>query len=113
MLGFLACLWLGTVGKIDGAANVALLWVWIGFVSGFVALSDDAVRAYQAKGPPPAPDWIDVPLDVAAIVLMAWHGWMWSAAAYTVHVLLLLRLRRPLPSDSAAPAGSVPHGEVG
>lgn len=99
---FMACLYLGTVKGVEGAANVALLYVWFSSVCALFVFSDDVVRSYQKRGPPPAPAWVDVPIDIVAIMLMAWHGWVWSATAYTLHVLLAQRLRVPLPEKPTA-----------
>ncbi len=94
---FGAALYFGIVFGVTGAANVALFYAWLSFVLSWGALSDDLVRKFQAGRSPTVPVWLDVWVDVAAIIFMVWHGWLWTAIAYASHTILVARMHTPLP----------------
>lgn len=91
----------GLFKGVGGAANVVQLYVWFVFILSLFLLSDDFVRSVQKKnGLPLVPAWLDVSFDILVVVALAWSGWMWSAAAYLMHITFFSRLRTALPEAS-------------
>ena len=93
-------LWKG----IEGAANIAQFYVWFAFTISLFMMSDDVVRSLQEKnGLPVIPAWLDGTVDFLMVAALAWHGWMWSAAAFIAHMMLMSRMRTLVPAKKEAP----------
>lgn len=104
--GFGLALYFGLVLGVDGAARLAQFWVWFAFVASWGVMSDDVVRKVQEAGGPAVPIWVNVLTDIAAIVVLVWFGWVWSAVAYLVHTVFQSRCYQPLrprPTQASAP----------
>lgn len=88
MIGFLVFLLLGTVGQNHGAANVAMFFVWVISLASFSYLNDKAIAGLVKDPHPFTPLYITLPLQVAAAIIMAWYGWIWTASVFVVGCLL-------------------------
>jgi hypothetical protein len=98
-----ASIYYGLFRGVDGAANVAQFIVWFSFVVSLFLLSDDVVNESKQKiGELVVPVWLDSMLDVCLLAALAWHGWMWSAVAWVVHMILLQKLRGPITEKRQA-----------
>ena len=81
-------LWLATAGKVDGAENVVVFWVWFLTIVSFAYLSD-GVTSKMAELGRAVPAVIGAAFDIAVICVMVWHGWWLTSMAYTLHFVLL------------------------
>ena len=82
----------------DRAANIALFMIWFMFAVSLFSFSDDvvAVMIKNRQSRPPfiaVPRWIEIPIDFVVVLAIAAQGWMWSAAAYSIHIMLINRVR--------------------
>ena len=99
-------LYFGLVGGIQGAVNIAQFYIWFCFVVSWPALSDKCVRDFQKNGKHLVPLWLVTPQNLGVLALLLWYGWIWSACAWMVKVILSSRLRKPLPS--VVPSAATP-----
>lgn len=99
----LAVMYYGLVLGVEGAANLAQFYVWATFTLSLVLLSDDVVRDLQkSSGLPVVMAWLGLSVDFLIVAVLVWYGWMWSAAAFLVHMVLMNRLRKPMPPKEDA-----------
>ncbi len=76
---WLVCLYFGLVHQVEGALNIGLFLVGVMFVFSFFLLSPDIEKAISKT-----PAWAmarSVAFDLAALGLLLWHGWIWTAIA--------------------------------
>ena len=76
---WLAALYYGLVHGVDGALNVGLFLAWLMFALSFGVFIPEAGEEIGE-----APVWAiarSVVFDIVAVALLAWHGWMITAAA--------------------------------
>jgi len=97
-------LYFGLVEGIQGAANIAQFYIWFVSLVSLVCLSDKFVRERQKKGDFIMSAWLATPQNLAVLALLLWYGWTWSAGAYLVKIILVSRVRTPLPSPDPSPA---------
>jgi hypothetical protein len=90
-------LYFGLVEGIQGAANIAQFYIWFFSVLSLFALSDKCVRDVQQKANPLISLWLVNPQNLAVLALLLWYGWIWSACAWMVKIILSSRFRKPLP----------------
>lgn len=84
-LAFAACLWLGIIEGIAGAANVALFLAWLAIVTSLFACTKDVVEVMAKRGRT-VPMWVDQCFDLAVVVFLVWHGWWATAIGYVIHM---------------------------
>lgn len=89
---FLAMILMGTIGNIEGAQNVAVLWVWIIFVISFGYLSKKVREEVIKSGTHVMPAWANYAVSIPCLALMAWFGWYWTSAAFVIHIILFSSL---------------------
>ncbi len=78
---WIVALYYGLVHGVDGALNLGLFLTWFMFVVSFGSFIPDVNDKIGE-----IPRWAiarSLIFDCAAIALLAWHGWMFTAAAVT------------------------------
>ncbi|MCB8748351.1 hypothetical protein LHU53_15730 [Rhodoferax sp. U2-2l] len=90
---FGVALYFGVVEGVQGAANIAQFIIWFTFAISWVSLSDAFVRRVRAEGPSPIPASLGLSFDLAALALLLWYGWIFSAIALAVRTMLFLSIR--------------------
>lgn len=84
-----AVLLMGLVGGIQGALYVGIFAVWVHFVAGMCVLFvPEAAEPMRVKGPT-VPQWVDVCVDLFFVVLLVWHAWFISGAAYLLSMIFM------------------------
>lgn len=79
----IAALWFGLVEGIDGALNVGLVMVWFAIVTSLFMLSSEVTgKLIREHGGRSVPDWLNWVSDIAVILILAWHGWLWTAGFF-------------------------------
>lgn len=81
-----AGLYYGLAHGVEGALNIGLFLAWFAFALSFGALSSEVGKKIGE-----IPTWAvakSLAFDCAAIALLAWHGWMLTAAAVTWAALI-------------------------
>lgn len=96
-----AGLWHG----VEGAARVLQFYVWFAFFLSLFFFSDEIVVSTKEKlGGRVIPEWLDTFVDMAFVVALVWHGWIWSGVAFLAHMLLSSRVYAPLKEKTSNPA---------
>lgn len=98
-----AMMWLAFAQGSGGAANVVRFFVWLQLAVGLCCLSTELVREFQKTGAPSVPLWLAACYPTVFTLVLVWHGWHWSAAAYAIACVLQLRIYMPA---AQAPAGA-------
>ena len=90
---FAACLWLGIIHEIAGAANVGLLLAWWSiFVSAFLTHKD--IVTEKRKRGRIVTLWIDQLFDGAVLLFMVWHSWWITGIGYLFHMVMVAASHR-------------------
>lgn len=90
---YLAVLFYGFLGDSEGAQRLAIFWAWFLSVTSLVLFSDKGLKEITAKGNPmPVPGWVEHLYNVVVISAFVWHGALWTAGAYAVHLLAMINL---------------------
>ncbi len=89
---FAACLYLGTAGGIEGAANVAQFFAWLVSIASFSFLSDGIVRKSHQRKPPTVSLWTYTVFNATVITVMVWYGWIWTASVFALGSLIGSRM---------------------
>lgn len=100
---FAGCLWFGIIEGISGAANVAIVWIWVVFATSLFLLYDEAIASYRKNGKL-LPLWVDQVFDLCVILFLVWNGWIASGIAYLIHTAFIAVAHRkafdePAPSN--------------
>jgi hypothetical protein len=90
---FGVALYFGVVEGVQGAANIAQFFIWFTFAISFFCLSDDSVKRLRANGASTIPASLDLSFDLAALALLLWYGWIFSAIAWAVRITIFLSIR--------------------
>ena len=81
--GMIAALWFGLVEGIDGALNIGILMVWFATLTSFFMLNekvtDDLIKKQGGRS---VPDWVSWASGVTVVLILTWHGWLWTAGAF-------------------------------
>lgn len=80
---FMVALWLGLREGVQGAANAAVFFSWVMFVS-YLACSLDSVVKDMADllTESPVPGWLDRAYDLLVVAFLAWHAYWLTAVAF-------------------------------
>ena len=81
-----ACLWVGLNGYSQGVLNIGLFFTWFSILASLLLLSTDVREEMEADYS--VPQWVDVTFDVSVIMLLVFHGYMFTAGMYVVHTIL-------------------------
>ncbi len=90
---FAACLWFGLVEQVQGAANIAFFCAWLVSISSLFLLHKDSVQMLKDNGVV-IPLFADQLFDYCVVVFLVWHSCFVTAAAYTVHALMVAAWHR-------------------
>lgn len=83
-------IWQGAFLGVAGAANVALVFVWLTIVTAPVYLSDDWCAKRAAM--PMVPRWLATPVLFSQAGAMVWAGWVVTGSAYFMAGCLAMRI---------------------
>lgn len=83
-----AALYAGLFMGVNGALNVGLFIVWSAFVLSLFCLSTTMQKS-MAEKERPFPGWFSVSVDIAALAMLAWSGYMLSSAAWLAAMILV------------------------
>lgn len=77
-----------------GAQNILMFWIWLEAVISLVFISPDAKKLAKDKGRK-APQWLTCSAYIFTIIIVIWHGWIFTGAA----CLFTLLMREHVFSD--------------
>lgn len=95
---FLAAAWFATVEEHIGVGRVLIAYTWLMFVlTGLVmvaaaSLPDDQKHKAHLKTSH-TPAWIRTPVFIAQSGILVWHGWWWTAIAWSMAMFFCVLLR--------------------
>ena len=99
---FAAALYFGLYVGIEGAQNIVLLISWAMIAMSPLAIFDPVIEAAaEKKYKPSIPEWVDVSLDVAIVIVLAWFGWMWTASFYFIHIFFMASFKMRVKEKTA------------
>lgn len=101
---FAASMYLGFFQNVPGAKNAALFWGWVVAILGtfvwlVVMIAREKMASEIAKNDlsgdgPVIPEWIDVPFDIAVLVVFVWFGHFVLGFFYFMQILGLHEVRK-------------------
>lgn len=86
-----ALAYFGFVQGVEGAANVAIVMLWLTIVISPLALSKEMMAGLRQM-----PMWykaVDTAYDISMTVFLLWIGMMWTGVFYLIHMLILASVR--------------------
>lgn len=83
-LAFIALLYLGLKHDVVVLTVLAIGWVWLMLALYLVVLASPSKRSI----PPLRPVWLFRVLDVTALGILIWHGWVATAAAWIASIVV-------------------------
>ena len=84
-----ALIWYGVVKGVEGAANCALVLLWMVNVSSWAAaLNDEYIQTLVKRGRP-VPEELNVAWDALVIGTLVWNGWTWTGVFYLLAMLVI------------------------
>ncbi|MEY2656114.1 MAG: hypothetical protein RLZZ524_3142 [Pseudomonadota bacterium] len=85
----LTALWFGLVCDMAGPRGLGLFMCWYCVIVSLVVLTPSALQVLaKTKTFPSVPNWLDSSVDIAVLVLLAWHARYITAGAWLLHALL-------------------------
>ncbi len=99
---FVAALWFGFVGGVEGAKSTAVFWVWFSFIVSLFVVSEDVSRKMVEDGPS-VPLWLNLSLDMAIVVFLVWHG-RWGLGILLLIQAILMNSVHTVPKCKKADA---------
>lgn len=91
---FATAIYFGLYEGVKGAENIAQFIAWLTIVASFLLTTDVAVTLRVTKGIPfSVPAIVDIIFDISVVTAFVWFGWFWTAAFYSVHIVLLYDFR--------------------
>lgn len=90
--GAVACLaYFGFIQGLDGAANVAMVILWLTIALSPFVLMDKLADELRSR-----PEWfkaVDTVYDITMTVFLLWIGMMWTGVFYLIHTMLVAGAR--------------------
>ena len=77
----------GFIEGVQGAANVAMVMLWLAICITPFALTDNITKMLQSK-----PQWkkhVATAYDIAMCFFLLWIGMMWTGVFYLIHSILI------------------------
>lgn len=84
----LAALVAGLIYEVEGAMNVVSVFICFVLVMSFFMNSKTSIEHLKKLGAPAFPMWVHATFDVFVIMLLAWHGRFFLAAAWAISAVL-------------------------
>jgi hypothetical protein len=78
--GFYLALYAALILENVGFQRVVIFWVWLLLVGSICSATPTAIKKSRAKGRS-VPRWLDVGLDIAAVMVLVYFGWWVTAIA--------------------------------
>lgn len=99
------------VGETTGAAwasNISVFILWITVAVTFVIMfaMDDVVKMTLDKDPDykfSVPEWLDVSYDAIVLLTLVGFGYLWLAAGYILHMIVISIYRQKIIEAQANP----------
>lgn len=88
----------GFVQGVEGAANVAMVMLWVTIAISPIAISEKISSELREQR-----YWykvVDTAYDISMTVFLLWIGFMWTGVFYMIHMLLIAAARFSKKPDS-------------
>jgi hypothetical protein len=92
---FAYCTVMGLMYGVEGALNLSLFIAWAISLLSLAFLSDEfQKKVFEEQPKSPVPAWIDTGFDLFIIGMFVWYGAIFTAIAYSIHLILVLGYRK-------------------